>query len=384
MSLDFVGDLMGYVNKIPNTFYYYLITQDDFSTTAGKMLIPPVDVVHSLYYAPYTDVDNFDCINVEFDFKRFPLNNKVYLPNTSYKRIKTQDIVNSRKFGTNFKAYKPTKNIGGTRNWRNEGKLYQFPFMYGVIDDNLMNPLDFKYHLCPYNDIAVAVSSPLNDAGTYSVEIEGYKGDTANVMEYHVVTTNTMPTVSNAYSQYMAYNKAQLNSKKTATLINSAVAVGGIVAAPFTGGMSLGATAMAGASIFNSINSLQATERDLKDQPNKVLSGGNQNALFNLKRLTNGFKLRHIRYQLKDEEMQKIGDFFAMFGYKQNKILTPNIRNRHYYNYMKTIGVNIRANGIPKEHLNKLKAIYDSGVTIWHIDRDNVYVGDYSQDNFEV
>ena len=64
--------------------------------------------------------------------------------------------------------------------------------------------------------------------------------------------------------------------------------------------------------------------------------------------------------------------------------MKPNLRSRQYYNYVKTIGVNISDSGIPKQHLEKLKSIYDSGVTIWHGDRDGMFVGDYSQNNYEV
>ena len=73
-----------------------------------------------------------------------------------------------------------------------------------------------------------------------------------------------------------------------------------------------------------------------------------------------------------------------MFGYKQNKILTPNIRNRYYYNYIKTVGANLQSNEIPRHHFEQLKAIFDNGVTIWHIDREGVVVGDISMDNYEI
>lgn len=81
---------------------------------------------------------------------------------------------------------------------------------------------------------------------------------------------------------------------------------------------------------------------------------------------------------------KKIGDYFAMFGYKQNKLMDINVNSRHYYNYVKTIGINIKSNKIPSNYLNTLKNIFDNGVTIWHIDNENVNIGDYSMDNKEV
>ena len=73
-----------------------------------------------------------------------------------------------------------------------------------------------------------------------------------------------------------------------------------------------------------------------------------------------------------------------MFGYKQNKILKPDIRNRYYFNYIKTVGANLKSINIPRDHFEKLKGIFDNGVTIWHIDREGVEVGNISKDNYEI
>ena len=90
------------------------------------------------------------------------------------------------------------------------------------------------------------------------------------------------------------------------------------------------------------------------------------------------------RYRINDVDCERLGWYFHMYGYKQNKILTPNIRNRYYYNYIKTIGCNLKSNQIPRSHFEQLKSIFDAGVTIWHIDREGVVVGDISNDNYEV
>ena len=72
------------------------------------------------------------------------------------------------------------------------------------------------------------------------------------------------------------------------------------------------------------------------------------------------------------------------FFHTQNKVLTPNLKSRYYYNYIKTVGCNLTTDSIPRSHLEELKAIFDRGTTIWHIDREGVIVGDYSNDNYEV
>lgn len=72
-----------------------------------------------------------------------------------------------------------------------------------------------------------------------------------------------------------------------------------------------------------------------------------------------------------------IDSFFSMFGYKVNEVKVPNITGRSNWNYVRTKGCNIIAN-IPQEDLDEIKAMFDSGVTIWH---KTAYFMDYSQNN---
>ena len=81
--------------------------------------------------------------------------------------------------------------------------------------------------------------------------------------------------------------------------------------------------------------------------------------------------------------MERIALHFHMYGYQQNKLMIPNIKNRKYWNYIKCTQCNLKGNGIPKDQLVKLKQIFQAGTTIWHID-NNATVGDYSKDNPEV
>jgi hypothetical protein len=66
-----------------------------------------------------------------------------------------------------------------------------------------------------------------------------------------------------------------------------------------------------------------------------------------------------------------------MFGYKTLEVKTPNLKSRPFWNYIKTVNVNITGM-LPEEDRNKLSAIFDSGVTIWH---DAYRYLDYTQNN---
>lgn len=88
-------------------------------------------------------------------------------------------------------------------------------------------------------------------------------------------------------------------------------------------------------------------------------------------------KFTFYAMQITPEFAKRIDDYFDMFGYKTNMVKIPNISGRPYWNYVKTIDVNITGD-IPNDDMEKLKAIYNNGVTIWK-NGDNV--GDYSLNN---
>lgn len=89
----------------------------------------------------------------------------------------------------------------------------------------------------------------------------------------------------------------------------------------------------------------------------------------------NGFSF--YKMSIKQEYAKIIDDFFSMFGYKVNEVKIPNVTGRQNWNYVKTIDANILGD-IPQEDMQKLKDIFNSGVTFWH--NPNTFL-DYSQSN---
>ena len=89
----------------------------------------------------------------------------------------------------------------------------------------------------------------------------------------------------------------------------------------------------------------------------------------------NGFSF--YKMSIKQEYAKIIDDFFSMYGYKVNEVKIPNILGRTNWNYVKTIDCNLLGD-IPQEDMQKLKDIFNSGVTFWH--NPNTFL-DYSQSN---
>ena len=67
---------------------------------------------------------------------------------------------------------------------------------------------------------------------------------------------------------------------------------------------------------------------------------------------------------IKTQYAQIIDDYFDMFGYKTNRVKTPNVAHRQNWWYTKTINANIVGN-VPNDEINKIKEAYNNGLTFW-------------------
>lgn len=83
------------------------------------------------------------------------------------------------------------------------------------------------------------------------------------------------------------------------------------------------------------------------------------------------------RMSIRKEYAQIIDQYFTAFGYLVNEFKTPNLFSRHYFNYIKTVGMNLEGD-LPQTDLLELKQIFDRGCTFWH---DPAYFLNYNVNN---
>ena len=395
---------------LPSAIYFYFLNENIPNFNSGDMdILGNCPSIQSIQLVPFITHDDLTLYKTPYDVERFGEIDKSRpgLTDTPNVYRISNDVYSVKKIGS-FKCYKPIKSIGGEKSWKNESRLYNYPFAFAMINDHLNPPMEVKYNLCKNNNVDVKVKSTISDRCSYGIFIEGYKGDINGKLESMVSgDAHELPCSSSAYSQWFASNKNQTAQDVKNSIDNSFLTketnakmrlpnmIGSLTGMNSNPMSWIGAGAniygqnvqynqankRADLDIQQSIQSKIAQANDLKSTPNTMLSMGSD-VYFGL---VNGSKKVNLyRFGLQEEYYNKIGDYFAMFGYKQNKILTPNIRNRYYYNYIKTVGCNIKGENIPREHLDELKGIFDNGVTIWHYDRERVTVGDYSMDNYEV
>lgn len=81
----------------------------------------------------------------------------------------------------------------------------------------------------------------------------------------------------------------------------------------------------------------------------------------------------------KDEYMKILDSYFTRFGYKTNRLGTPNITCRTYWNYLEIgQGEQVGFGEIPSIYLDVMNKACQSGVTIWH---NHSNIGNYELNN---
>ena len=411
--------------SLPCALYFYYMGDDinsgneyeNWNTEYTNAVLGNCSAIQSVQYVPFLRKDDLQLLGVPYDVARFgqlqASHPKLDWSPTVY-RIKAL-TTQVKTLGT-FNCYTPSLTIGGQRNWKNESRLYNYPYQFAMITDHLNPPFEVKYHLVPNGTGTIKVLQTISDRCSYGLFVEGYKGDNGKLEAMVSGEAHELPCSSSAYNQWYASNKNQVsqnvrNMSETAFLqngniqnnqmynmVNTGLGVASNLLSGNVGSMIFGTASTISSGLQNNMNmnfqqrmnnvavSQQramnsAIQKDLRNTPNTMISMGSD-VYYGLAK--GGYQLDLYRFGLTNEYYNKLGDYFAMYGYKQNKVMTINIRNRYYYNYIKTIGVNLEGTNIPRSHLEQLKEIFDNGVTVWHIDRNGVTVDDYSMDNYEV
>ena len=381
MTSDWFGSTNG---KDGNLHYYYVDKGAIELATKNVLLIPPVSAVVNANYMPYLR-HNIDVMSeeVEYDQERFPLvEGKEYtLISNTLHRITTGGPF--RKLA-DFKPYEISgTDIGGDFKWQNEGKLWNYPFHYLEFNDHLSNPLMIQpQYLKDRKSSSLNVLQNVNNFGMYALYVPGYKGDEHGMIEGVVTANLSMPLSSSAYTDYMARSQEMFKHNRTVSqngmLFGMGQAVGGLISTNPIGNFMSGA-----GQVYNNYMNIEgslATERDLTRSPLTIHSSGGE-CTFNLNGPLSGMRL--YRYGYAEEHLERIGWYFHQFGYKQNRVMKPDLKSRKYFNYIKTNGCNLTGNNIRKDHLSELKQIFERGVRIWHID-NGAEVLNFTKDNVEV
>lgn len=116
-------------------------------------------------------------------------------------------------------------------------------------------------------------------------------------------------------------------------------------------------------NIQNAMDSYNARIHDAQATADSVVTGSNdvlrQTAL-DLNTLI------LYAYKPTQEYQDKLNKIWNMRGYATNTIDYPNLHTRKNWNYIQTVKCNIKGENIDPSDLEKIKRVFDNGITLWH------------------
>ena len=333
------------------------------------MFVPQTSEVISCYFFPYLDYSHIVQVEVDYDEETFPLcANKTQQQSYTMNRVigfGDDGIVDVGEF-TKYPVSGTT--IGGGYSWRNEGKLWLPPFTQIVCCDGFSEPFGVNPLLVNDNNktFKICCRQSLNHLGLYTLYIDGYKGLSQGKLFGSTTGGNSLPVVSSAYTDYMNQNRYSLKNDRIKTVVNGLTNL-------FTGNL-MGV----GQSLFEYGDTYHGEINAMNSGYSLTASGSD--SILDLSFVTG---MTAYYQQPLPEYMNRIGMYFHLYGYAQNKVMVPSISDRKYWNYVKTTDVRLKVNNCPKQHLQTLKAMFDNGVTVWnmangemfeHLEMDNVEI----------
>lgn len=238
-------------------------------------------------------------------------------------------------------------------------KLFIYPYNFITLKNNEGAEIDLKYEnfsggqvrfRCKANPMIKPeiICFPVNYAG-----IVGGNFDNGLIKSQFMQIGCT----SSAYDNYLSRTLTQTAVNLGTGLLNSAVTGNPV-------GLAVGAVnetmGLVGGLVDQSYKRGQNTPAGGSNIPTRC--GNSDNFLI-------------VQNQIKREYAEIIDNFFDLYGYKVNRLKTPNRTARPHWTYIKTRNCNIGGK-IPTENLTEIRQAYNNGVTFWRDDPLN-----YDNDN---
>ena len=338
--------------------------------------IPPVNYTYS-YSAPFhrilfqTSDITFEHAGVQGDAYTCYIKERKVYDNVEVK-------IDSGSLGDLVKTYS-VKTINDVTSITHEPKLHIYPYLfhkvyYGgsslVIKNNMLqNTSKVK----AFQGLSSDFSSLLINESLKNSSLN----DNENILSNQ--TPNYVTLITDAWKNYMSANRSSRTSGYITAGLQVAIGAGVTVA---TGG--LGALVGGGATISGvaSIANKMSKEQDIKNTPDDVKQFAGD---MGVSPFVDEFFAKFVTYEITAEFKQKLFKFFQMYGYKSNAFKVPDVKSRYYYNYIKTNDVNLTAD-LNQDIIQKLKSIYNNGVTVWHYRDAETFKGlfNFDYENLEM
>lgn len=264
------------------------------------------------------------------------------------------------KIPTTLNGYVPRNN-----------KLFVYPYNYLAVDNAGGQSNIYRYEFfenVQNNEITFNIRSAITPGGSIRMEPVNYNGDAGFVNGLPLAKFPICNWAVDMYTNWLTQNSVNIGGFDiSADLVNtvgsglnaSIQAVTGNIQGAFT-------------SVFNSM--LQTKQHSLLP----TVAKGNLNA-GDVIASSNKLNYHFCKMCVRVEYARKIDEFFTRFGYKVNRLTTPYINIRPYWDYLKIGGEEDLGSGeMPQVAIDTINQCARNGVTIWH---DHAVIGDYTLDN---
>lgn len=263
-----------------------------------------------------------------------------------------------------------------------EPKLNVYPYSFkklyiGGKSNIIKNEhIKFNYNTTNVRTFNLKLYSSLSANGTtngYIVENDTNKLSNAVVGRPFDITLRT-----DAWQEYLQNNKASVNGGLAVSALGT---IAGIGLGFITGGLGWAVAGASAISFGTQIANTMMKQQDIKENPDEIRgSTDDLGTLLQVKQFL-GLGLNTITEDYKN----RIFNYLYRYGYKANDFKKPNVRSRYYFNYIKTIGANIKTN-ISADYKNEIAEIFNNGITLWHYRSSETFKGvnNYDYENVEM
>lgn len=334
------------VNSIPSGLHYFVV--GDFTSvnfigwlTSWAAEKSDLSLIQSIFMVPdsmtgYGQGDNYWSYAI----------NTGGLSYAPYHKLPTV-ITGSFNLGDTT-IIKPYHNIDGYIPRNN--KMFVYPYNFMIIDNHGGVSEEFRYEDFTTQNCVFTTKGDITPGCSIRTIPRNYKHIDYNYSEG--INALKLPIGSwegDVYTNWLTQNSVNIG-------VNVATSTAGIISSVATGNVATGVSGVLG--IASTLGSIYEHSRI----PNQVY--GNQNSgdvTYSDGESTFTIYRRTIKY----EYAKIIDDFFTMYGYKVNRLATPNINKRTNWDYIKCIDVNIEGD-VPEVDLDKIRSLFNNGCTFWH------------------
>lgn len=250
-------------------------------------------------------------------------------------------------------------------------KLKTYPYMYLLMDNGSGSQAIYRYEdfNTSGNDLDFTIVGTPSFGGSYFVMPENYGGSAPNNYKNRL-HGGKIPTCGFQNDTFINWLSANAVPISTGLAGDSVSAISG--SAQTASGNASGISSIL-SGFFGIFNKMNEVEYHSKMPPQHV--GNADTGDVNFVRGITTFTAYGM--SIKQEYAKCIDDFMSMYGYKVNRLATPNIHKRSNWDYIKCIDVNLEGN-IPEKDLDKIRMLFNNGCTFWHTTSNYL---DYSQTN---